>query len=159
LYRFLSRRQSPSSTVALKRYRLPNATTRTFSSQELQDRPHQFNQRCAFVDTRITFQTWNVISLQHEKTDFHVATANQRIGSRMVCVWFRECFPLQLLACFRYRRMLNFRQAEAPQPTIWDGIMVSDTAMATTLAKTENAKHPTPHPLGNHGNHGSHGSQ
>ncbi|MCF7960726.1 MAG: hypothetical protein K9M08_08280 [Pirellula sp.] len=77
----------------------------------------------------------------------------------MVCVWFRECFPLQLLACFRYRRMLNFRQAEAPQPTIWDGIMVSDTAMATTLAKTENAKHPTPHPLGNHGNHGNHGSQ
>ena len=159
MYRFLSRRQSPSSTVALKRYRLPNATTRTFSSQELQDRPHQFNQRCAFVDTRITFQTWNVISLQHEKTDFYVATANQRIGSRMVCVWFRECFPLQLLAYFRYRRMLNFRQAEAPQPTIWDGIMVSDTAMATTLAKTENAKHPTPHPLGNHGNHGNHGSQ
>jgi len=151
LYRFLGRRQSPSSTTALKRYRLPNAITRTLSSQELRDRRYQFNQRCAFVDIRITFQAWNVISLHHEKTDFHVATANQRTGSRMVCVWFRECFPLQLLACFRYRSKLNFRQTEDPQSTIWDGITDSDTAMATTLAKTEHAKHPTPHPLGSHG--------
>lgn len=151
MYRFLSRRQSPSSNIALKRYRLPNANSRTLSSQERQDRSYQFNTRCAFVDKRITFQAWNVISLQHEKSDFHVATANQRTGSRMICVWFRECFPLQLLACFRYRPKLNCRQAEDTQSTIWEDFTDSDTATATTLAKTENAKQPTPHPLGNHG--------